>query len=67
MGELSEMYEAVLNLESRSMWDRAESMKRFCNGDENFIFGEWRDWHAACVEAGQWLDPKPFKKRGNPV
>lgn len=41
---------------------RAESMKRFANGDKMFNLGAWRKWEAASKKAGMELDPQEFKR-----
>jgi hypothetical protein len=42
---------------------RAKSMKIFANGEPTFIWGEWRAWYAACMEAGRMIPPDEFKKK----
>lgn len=40
---------------------KARSMEVFADGDETFIWGDWRAWEAACYTEGMTIPPKEFK------
>ena len=45
----------------------ARSIELFCEGDSEFVFGEWKAWRNACQKAGLTLPPAAFKKRATNV
>jgi hypothetical protein len=55
--QLDSLTEAILRT--------ADSMKDFAEGDPTYVFGEWRDWRAACQLAGRRLDPSEFKSKAH--
>lgn len=41
----------------------AETMRVFADGNETFVYGEWRAWVMASYAAGKVLPPSQFKEK----
>ena len=39
----------------------ANSMKIFADGEPTFIYGEWKEWRAACEIQNRAIPPSEFK------
>ena len=51
-----------MELQQKQAISDAEAMKYFCQNDNRFILGEYREWQRESISAGKLLNPDDFKK-----
>lgn len=45
----------------RQIIRKSRSMGCFADGDDTFVYGDWKAWEVACVAEGRTIPPAEFK------